>query len=172
MKSPRAAGSAIADQAAPVRSPSPPHRLASSTSSLPSLPSPSSSSSTTPAITSHWMYFFKEFPRVIFKFEANQRYMRVSAGKRIEAGFPINRPFDVPIQRLGNSSISSKYMFIAEWRHLGQQSATLRGNATLSSADASGDCVALKAPNGMYLSVEQKDGSLTLVYAYSRSVFL
>lgn len=112
----------------------------------------------TPITVSHWLHFFKEFPRIVLKVEANQRYVRMVNKKRLVADVQPNKMFEE--QPVGVSGWTSwKYMFIAEWRHKGQPMRSSRP----PSADASEDCVALKASNGMYLSVEQKDGSLSLV---------
>jgi hypothetical protein len=131
-----------------------------------SLPSSSSSSFIT---SPHWLHFFHDFPRVALRSEASQRFLRTVGCKQLQADFQLARLLEVeasaPAPRGGGSSAGKKYLFVAEWRHKGQ-----RNSSVTSADDHSNDCVALKAANGMYCSVEQKDGSLSLAYAYCSPV--
>jgi hypothetical protein len=124
----------------------------------------SSSSITSP----HWLHFFHDFPRVALKSEAAQRFVRTVGAKQVQADYPLTRLLDVePPTSAGAKSAGQKYLFTAEWRHKGQPTSSTSSAAAASAADHSGDCVALKAANGVYCSVERKDGSFSLAYVYA-----
>lgn len=99
------------------------------------------------------------------KSEAAQRFVRTVGAKQVQADYPLARLLDVEPSTsatAGAKSAGQKYLFTAEWRHKGQRASSTSSVATASAADHSGDCVALKAANGVYCSVERKDGSFSL----------
>ncbi len=99
------------------------------------------------------------------KSEAAQRFVRTVGAKQVQADYPLTRLLDVePPTSAGAKSAGQKYLFTAEWRHKGQRASS---TSAASAADHSGDCVALKAANGVYCSVERKDGSFSLAYGHA-----
>jgi hypothetical protein len=107
---------------------------------------------------------------VALKSEAAQRFVRTVGAKQVQADYPLARLLDVEPSTsaaAGAKSAGQKYLFTAEWRHKGQRASSTSSVAAASAADHSGDCVALKAANGVYCSVERKDGSFSLAYAHA-----
>jgi len=191
----------------PPRSPSP-SSCSSSTPSPPSTTHPrdplslshlsSSSSSSPPTLAGRlsgsgsgssgmplWLHFFREFPQVALKLEANQRFARASGyNKMVVADCPSSSLFSDSFAPRFVGSFGRKHAFTAEWQHrpatprrlqssdsagaaspvpVPPSSGISSSSSTAMQAASPEPCVALRAANGMYWSVHQKDGSLSLV---------